>query len=181
MKSKIIIFFAILSVIYSCDVSNISNEEITRQDLIGNWTIESIIVDEATLSVTSPVNVTLTSSGFGKNFTTVISFTENPDEVSIVGDFIFELTYKELGGVEKTEELLFDTIFFSNNFGFTSSNWQLINNILRLNEGGEVLSIDVISFADNVLTIETDINRSISLNGVTSTVSGKSVIKLRKQ
>lgn len=181
MKSKLIILCTILSMIYSCDVSNISNEPITSQDLIGDWTIESIIVDEATLNVTSPVSVTLTSSGFGKNFNTVISFTENPDEVSITGDFIFELTYKELGGTEKTEELLFNTIFFSNNFGFTSSNWELINNILRLNEGGEVMNIDVISFIDNVLTIETDINRAISLDGVTSTVSGKSVIKLRKQ
>lgn len=180
MKSKILIFTIILSSLFACNVSNTSLEAISSEDLLGTWTIQSITMDNAVLNVTQPVVTTLTGSGFGKNFTSSISFTENPNRVALGGNFIFELTYKEPSGIETTEELLFDNIFFNDNFGFTSSSWELNDNTLKLNEGGENVTIDVISFTNNILTIETDVNKSITLDGVTSTVVGKASITLQK-
>lgn len=180
MKSKILIITILLSTLYSCNVSNTSLEAISSQDLLGTWTIQGITMDNAVLNVTDPIVTTLTGSGFGKNFNSSISFTENPNNVAHGGNFVFELTYKEPSGLEATEELIFDNIFFNDNFGFTSSSWELNDNTLKLNEGGETLTIDVISFTNNVLTIETDVNKSITLNNVTSTVVGKASIILQK-
>ncbi len=180
MKSKIFFLSLFITILYSCKVSNTSLVAITSNDLVGNWTIQSITMDNAVLNVTAPVNVTLTGTGFGKNFNTNISFSENPNRVSMTGDFVFQLTYKEPSGAEKTEELLFDNIFFNDNFGFTTSSWTLDDNTLQLNEGGENITIDVISFVDNVLTIETSVNKSITLDGVTSTVVGKATINIQK-
>lgn len=180
MKSKILVFALLITSIYACNVSNSSLIAITSNDLLGTWTIQSITMDEAVLNVTDPVVTTLNGSGFGKNFNTSISFTENPNIVAIGGNFVFELTYTEPSGATATEELLLDNIFFNDNFGFTSSSWQLNDNTLQLNEGGQNITIDVISFVNNVLTIETDVNKSISSGGVTSTVVGKASIQLMK-
>ncbi|WP_439132523.1 hypothetical protein [Polaribacter sp.] len=180
MKSKIIILALLISTVYSCKVSNTSLVAITSNDLVGTWTIQSITMDNAVLNVTEPVNITLTGNGFGKNFNTNIAFSENPNRVTMTGDFIFQLTYKEPSGDEKTEELLFDNIFFNDNFGFTTSAWTLDDNTLQLNEGGENMTIEVISFVDDVLTIQTDVNKSITLDGVTSTVVGKATINIQK-
>lgn len=180
MKSKILILALIIATIYSCGVSNTSLVAINSSDLLGTWTIQSITMDNASLNVTSPVVTTLNGSGFGKNFDTTITFSENPNRVVMNGNFVFELTYTEPSGLEATEELLFDTIFFNDNFGFTTSSWDLNDNELKLNEGGENLNIDVISFVNNVLTIETDVNKSITLDGVTSTVVGKASIRIQK-
>ena len=180
MKSKILIFTLFLSFAFACKVSNTSLVAITSDDLAGAWTIQSMTMDNAVLNVTDPVTVTLTANGFGKDFNTTLTFAENPNTAVMTGDFIFELTYIEPGGVEKTEGLLFNNIFFNDNFGATSSSWVLNENILSLNEGGENMNIDVISYSNNTLTIETDVNKSITLDGVTSTVVGKAVIQLQK-
>lgn len=180
MKSKILILALIIATIYSCGVSNTSLVAINSSDLSGTWTIQSITMDNATLNVTSPVFTTLNGSGFGKNFNSTITFSENPNRVVMNGNFVFELTYTAPNGVDATEELLFDNIFFNDNFGFTTSSWELNDNELKLNEGGENLNIDVISFVNNILTIETDVNKSITLDGVTSTVVGKASIRVQK-
>lgn len=180
MKSKIIVIALLISAIYSCTVSNSSDVTITSSDLLGTWTINSITMDNAVLNVTDPVVTTLNANGFGKNFNTNISFTENPNTVAIGGNFVFELTYTEPSGATATEELLLDNIFFNDNFGFTSSSWELNDNTLNLNEGGENITIDIISFANNILTIETDVNKSITSGGVTSTVVGTASIQLQK-
>ncbi|WP_397446726.1 hypothetical protein [Polaribacter sp. R77954] len=180
MKSKILILALILTSLFSCKVSNTSLVAINSSDLAGTWTIKNITMDDAVLNVTDPVNITLTGKGFGKNFNTNITFSENPNRVTMTGDFVFELTYTEPSGVEKTESLIFDNIFFNDNFGFTTSSWALDDNTLQLNESGENLTINVISYVDNVLTIETDVNKSITLDGVTSTVVGKATINIQK-
>lgn len=180
MKSKFLILIFFIATLYSCNVSNTSSIAIDKNDLIGTWTIQNITLNNATLNVTSPIVTKLTGSGFGKNFNTSINFSENPNKVIMNGNFIFELTYKAPSGVLATEELLFDNIFFNDNFGFTSSSWQLNDNVLKLNEGDETLNIDVISFVNNVLTIETAVNKSITLSGITSTVVGKASIQIRK-
>lgn len=180
MKSKILILALCITSLYSCKVSNTSLVAITSSDLVGTWTIQNITMDNAILNVTDPVNITLTGNGFGKNFNTNITFSENPNRVNMTGDFVFELTYTEPSGVEKTEDLLFDNFFFNDNFGFTSSTWVLDENTLQLSESGENLTINVISYVNNVLTIETDVNKSITLDGVTSTVVGKAIISIQK-
>jgi len=180
MKSKILIVAVLIASLYSCKVSNTSLVAITSQDLIGSWTVQSLVMDNVVLNVTDPVVTTLTGNGFGKNFNSTLVFSQNPNTAVMTGNFVFQLTYKEFSGIEIEEDLLFDNIFFNDNFGATSSSWQLNENILSLNEGGENMNINVISYLNNTLTIETDVNKSITLNGVTSTVVGKAIIQLQK-
>lgn len=54
-------------------------------------------------------------------------------------------------------------------------------NILTLSEGGEQLNINVISYIGTIITIETDVNKAITVNNVTSTVTGKALLTLEKQ
>ena len=66
-------------------------------------------------------------------------------------------------------------------FGFLSSTWALNDNILTLSEGGEQLNINVISYIGTIITIETDVNKAITVNNVTSTVTGKALLTIEKQ
>jgi hypothetical protein len=180
MKSKILSPIFVLFSFFACTIANTSSVEIDNNDLIGSWSVKNLNLDNATLSVTSPVVTTLAANGIGKNFNTTISFSENPNNVTLNGNFVLELTYREPSGIEQTEELTLNNIFFNDNFGFTSSTWILNDDELQLNEGGEMLPIRIIDFVNNLLTIETNVDKTITVNGVTSTVVGKAFIQLEK-
>lgn len=181
MKTKILIATIFISLLYSCSVNNTSDVVLPAPDLVGTWNLTSVTMDDAVLSVTSPVITTLTGEGFGKNLNATMTFTENPNEVVVDGNFVFQLTYKAAGGQESTEDLLLDNVFFNDTFGFLTSTWALNDNILTLSEGGEQLNINVISYIGNVITIETDVNKAITVNNVTSTVTGKALLTIEKQ
>lgn len=180
MKAKILIATVFISLLYSCSVNNTSDVVVPAQDLVGIWNLTSITMDDAVLSVTSPVITTLTGAGFGKNLNATMTFSENPNQVVIDGNFVFELTYKDANNQESTEDLLLDNLFFNDTFGFLSSSWKLENNTLTLNEGGEQLNINVISYIGNTITIETDVNKAITADNVTSTVTGKALLTIEK-
>jgi hypothetical protein len=181
MKTKILIAAVFISFLYSCSINNTSDVVVPAPDLVGTWNLTSVTMDDAVLSVTSPVITTLTGSGFGKNLNASLTFTENPNQVVIDGDFVFQLTYKDANGQESTEDLLLDNLFFNDTFGFLSSSWSLENNTLTLSEGGEQLNIRVISFIDDVMKIETDVDKAITVDNVTSTVTGKALLTIEKQ
>jgi len=181
MKIKILIATVLISFLYSCSVNNTSDVVVPAPDLVGTWNLTSVTVDNAVLSVTDPVITTLTGEGFGKNLNASMVFTDNPNKVTINGDFVFELTYRTAGGQESTEELFLNNLFFNDNFGFLSSSWALNENILTLSEDGEQLNINVISYIGNVITIETDVNKAITVDNVTSTVTGKAMLTIEKQ
>jgi len=180
MKTKILITTLFISILYSCSVNNTSDVVVPAQDLVGIWNLTSITMDDAVLSVTSPVITTLTGTGFGKNLNATMTFSENPNQVVVDGNFVFQLTYRTAGGQESTQDLQLDNVFFNDTFGFLTSTWALNENILTLSEGGEQLNINVISYIGNVITIETNVNKSISLDGVTSTVTGKALLTIEK-
>jgi hypothetical protein len=181
MKTKILIATVLISFLYSCSVNNTSDVVVPAPDLVGTWSLTSVTMDDAVLSVTSPVITTLTGDGFGKDLNASMTFTENPNNVVIVGNFVFQLTYKDANNQESTEDLLLDNLFFNDTFGFLSSTWSLNDNILTLSEGGEQLNINVISYIGNVIIIETDVNKAITVNNVTSTVTGKALLTIQKQ
>lgn len=181
MKTKILIAAVFISFLYSCSINNTSDIDVPAPDLVGTWNLTSVTMDDAVLSVTSPVITTLTGNGFGKNLNASLTFTENPNQVVIDGDFVFQLTYKDANGQESTEDLLLDNLFFNDTFGFLSSSWSLENNTLTLSEGGEQLNIRVISFIDDVMKIETDVDKAITVDNVTSTVTGNAMLTIEKQ
>ncbi|MFY9243175.1 MAG: hypothetical protein WAO74_09120 [Polaribacter sp.] len=180
MKIKMSILALFVLLISSCSVSDDSAIEITSNDLVGTWTARSATIDDVVLNVTAPITTTLVGSGFGKNFNSSLTFSENPNQVAVAGQSDFELTYTDLLGTETTETLTFDNIFFNNNFGLTNGTWTLNNNTLTLNEGGEIIEIRILSFSNGLLTFETNVNQAITLNGVTSTVVGVANIQIRK-
>lgn len=181
MKTKILIATVLISFLYACSVNNSSDVVVPAPDLVGTWNLTSVTMDNAVLSVTSPVITTLTGEGFGKDLNASMTFTDNPNKVVVDGDFVFQLTYRTAGGQESTEELPLDNLFFNDTFGFLSSTWVLNDNILTLSEGGEQLNINVISYIGNIITIETDVNKAITVNNVTSTVTGKALLTIEKQ
>lgn len=181
MKTKNLIAAIFISTLYACSVNNTSDVVVPAPDLVGTWNLTSVTMDDAVLSVTSPVITTLTGEGFGKDLNASMTFTDNPNKVVIDGDFVFQLTYRTAGGQESTEELPLDNLFFNDTFGFLSSTWALNDNILTLSEGGEQLNINVISYIGTIITIETDVNKAITVNNVTSTVTGKALLTIEKQ
>ncbi|MBU3011798.1 lipocalin family protein [Polaribacter vadi] len=179
MKTKIIFLTLLISLFYACEVSNTSDVEINTLDLVGTWSLTNIVIDDAVINITSPVVLTVTGNGFGKDLNASLTFSENPNLAVINGDFTFVLNYNSSGETH-TEELYLDDIFFNDTFGFLSSSWQLDGNTLTLNEGGEQLNIDIISFIDEVLTIEVDVNKTITVDDVTSIVTGKATLTIEK-
>ncbi len=168
-----------ISLFYACEISNTTDVEINTLDLVGTWSLTNIVIDNAELNVTSPVITTITGSGFGKDLNATLTFSENPNLAEINGDLTFVLNYN-LTGETYTEELYLDNIFFNDTFSFLSSSWELDGNVLTLNEGGEQLNIDLISYIDDILTIEVDVNKTITVDDVTSIVTGKATLTIEK-
>ena len=88
MKTKILIAAIFISTLYACSVNNTSDVVVPAPDLVGTWNLTSVTMDDAVLSVTSPVITTLTGEGFGKDLNASMTFTDNPNKVVIDGDFV---------------------------------------------------------------------------------------------
>jgi len=178
MKSKILLLLFAVSFLFSCEINNTSQADIKSADIVGTWNLTDFRIENAVLNSITPNSAIYTASGFGKNYKGSITFSENPNKVSIEGNFVFELTYTN--GQTFTEDMYLDATLFNDTFNSVSSTWNLNKNILSLMGDGEILEIDIKEFTGNKIVIETEINQTITINNTTTGVSGKGFITLEK-
>jgi hypothetical protein len=178
MKSKILLLLLAISFLFSCEINNTSQADITTADIVGTWNLTDFRIENAVLNSITPDSAIYTASGFGKNYNGSITFSENPNKISIKGNFIFELTYKN--GQTFTENIYLDAALFNDAFNSVSSTWNLDQNILSIIENGEIIEINIKEFTGSKIVIETEINQTISISNTTADVSGKAFITLEK-
>lgn len=178
MKLKLLLLFIIIPILFSCEVNTTSQADITSTDLVGTWNLTNFKIDNAILNILSPDPATITASGFGKNYNASITFTENPNQVSVDGNFDFELTYTN--GQTYIENIYLDATLLNNTFGSSSSSWRIDNNILSLIESREIINIEIIEYTGSKIVVETKINQTITINNVTAEIAGKAFITLER-
>jgi hypothetical protein len=178
MKLKLLLLFIIIPIIFSCEVNTTSQADITSTDLVGTWNLTNFKIDNAILNILSPDPATITAIGFGKNYNASITFAENPNQVSVDGNFDFELTYTN--GQTYTENIYLDATLLNNTFGSSSSSWQIDNNIVSLMESEEIINIEIIEYTGSKIVVETKIDQTITINNVTAEIAGKAFITLER-
>ncbi|PQJ82153.1 lipocalin family protein [Polaribacter glomeratus] len=175
---KLLFLFIAIPLLFACEVNTSSKPDITSGDLVGTWSLTNLRIDSAILNITSPDPLTITASGFGKNYNASITFDENPNQVSVDGNFNFELTYTN--GQTYTKNFYLDAILLNNTFGSSSSSWQIDNNILSLIKSGEIINIEIMEYTGSKIVVETKINQTITINNVNAEIVGKAFITLEK-
>ena len=178
MKTKISILILMISVFYSCIINNDSDFKITKSDLAGTWALANFEMESATVVVTNPAPTqTIIADVRGSNYNAFINFSENPDIANVTGDFTLEISYNQTN----VDIYTLDAFIFNDIFGFTSSAWNYSDNVLSLMHGGLSLDLDIIDFTGDFMKIELDVNETVTINGITSNVFGKSIVTLEKQ
>jgi hypothetical protein len=177
MKTKISIVILIISIFCACEGSIDSAFNITKSDLVGSWALTNFEMDEASLIITNPgPTQSIIADVIGSDYNAFVSFSENPDIANVTGDFTLNISYNQTN----VDIYSIDAFIFNDIFGFSTSAWVLNNNVLSLIDGGTNINIDVIDFTGNVLKIEVDVNETVTINGISSNVSGKAIVTLEK-
>lgn len=177
MKLKLSLILIISIFFYSCEGTISSDFSITKSDLVGTWSLTNFEMENVNLLVTSVTpNETIVAYAQGKNYNASINLSENPDIASVSGDFTLEIKYNQTN----VDIYTLDAYLFTDIFGASSSTWNYSNHVLSLSENGNLINIDVIDFTGTILKVEMDVNETVTINGITSNVTGSATITLEK-
>lgn len=177
MKLKLFLVFLIATVLNSCEINNDSAFIITKSDLVGTWSLTNFEMQNVNLEVTSTTpNQTILGNAQGENYNAFIHFSENPDVASVSGYFTLSIKYNQTN----VDIYTLDAYLFNDIFGFSTSPWSYNNNVLSLMDNGAQINLNVTDFTGNLLKFEIDVNETVSINNITSNVSGKATITLEK-
>ncbi len=168
MKIFKILFLSTLLFATSCSSDN-NNDDNTTADLIGDWT--GTAVDYTGTSVTEGGGVSITSTfvGTGYDVNYVLTFSENPNEMTADGTYSIELetTIQGQTTTQNFENLQFDTV----------GEWTRDGNVLTITQNGETQEAVITELTDTNLTLEMDSEVIQQQSGFTITTTTHVIAK----
>lgn len=127
----------------SCD------EELTPATLVGEWRLNA--VDFAGQADASAGGFSFT--GQGTNMDVLITFTEDPNEVTVTGSYDVQIEYTVLGNTQTIK--VDDAAFIGEGI------WSLDGNSLTVTANGISQSLEVLSLTENSASFSIDLTESI--------------------
>ena len=176
MKTKILFLFTVVSLFLACEANRTSDSSVTETDLIGNWNLTSMTMEDGTVMGVSEQGESISGNYFivPKDTDMTFSFADSPKMVSIQGTLTAEITISHSSTTVINETL--DT----NINPISSLAWKLNpdNTITVAHNPTLVFSIEEIS--TNSLKLSAEHNETRSYNGKPVTIEGTINIVLEK-
>tara|TARA_R110002074_G_scaffold86875_1_gene191772 strand:+ start:50811 stop:51338 length:528 start_codon:yes stop_codon:yes gene_type:complete len=149
-------------------VSNASESKIT-----GSWNLTALETNDGTSDTNfDGTSIPTTFDAIGKDFNTVVTFSEEPQVVTSEGSYTTVLTTTVLGETSTQEEEGEDF--------FQSDEWRLDGNILYFGTGEEEIGLTITELTDSKMSLRYKLDETIEVFGATTSVSATYNMTLTK-
>ena len=168
MKKLSVLFVAFLFVFTSCSSDDDNGNQIDLSvDITGQWDLTGIELEGDASMTFEGQTVTITYTGFGKDFDAEVIFTDNPKEVNATGTYTMVMTTSFLGFSE-TEEYPVD---FSDDFD--AGTWSIEGNLLVITDANtnEVQTAQIVHLTQNKMILVME--EVESMDGMSATIIGE--------
>ncbi|CAL2077945.1 hypothetical protein [Tenacibaculum sp. 190524A02b] len=187
MKKTIFKGLVILLSVFTLASCSKSDEPVNNSDLIGEWNLTEFTYSGKTTSKISGQTITTDFEGVGKNFSSKLTFSQNPNKVSASGSHDIDLTYK-LFGLEQTNTYTLKDISseatWTENGDKITFNGQVIKtstpNTINLPQSNDSYEFTVERLDENSIKLTNIINQKNTVNGATVKVELNTKIVLRR-
>ena len=178
MKTRILLLLTVITFLTACESNDNLDINITNADLIGTWNATAQTLEFATSATVQGVTITSNSSGYGKDFDFIYTFSENPNIVSTNGSYtsVTTITSSIPGQSDIDQEIELNSID-----GFDSGTWSLDNNTITISDpSGQSSAAEVVEFTGSKLKLKITLDESQNINGISADISGEIFLTLEK-
>jgi hypothetical protein len=176
MKTKILLLLTIAPFLMSCESSDeTSTASITKADLIGTWNLTKQTIEDGSINLTTQgQTISATYSVFMKDINFTYTFSENPDKLTLEGNYTQVYT-TSFSGQNTTEEELIST-----NSPMVID-WSLTENTVVISEiNGYPTTMNIVDFSSNYIKIMGEIDQTETDSGGTLTQKATIIIELER-
>ncbi|AXT51226.1 hypothetical protein D1818_10455 [Aquimarina sp. BL5] len=176
-KLTLLLFLTSTTLFLSCGSDdNDPSIGIDETQITGEWKLEAFRLDNGQTFVESEGTRVLFSefSSFGKDFNTIVTFSEDPQTFTSDGGYTTVLTNTVLGQETTTQEI--PTPGFA-----ASGEWIIENGNLILDVQGTEESFKISGLNSQTLLLEKALNESIPFSGFTQVSTGMTFFTFTKQ
>ena len=163
--------FTLVSSSCSKDQDGVSGA--SEASIIGTWNLTALEATDGKSNTNfDGTSIPATFSAVGKDFDTVVTFSEEPQIVASEGSYTTVLTTTVMGETQTQEEQGEDF--------FESDEWRLDGSTLFFGSGDEEVGFSITELTDSKMSLRYKLNESVEAFGATSTVSATYNMTLTK-
>lgn len=151
---KIILATLLITLFVSCSKEETAQKKLTDNELIGTWKVVSVTSENGKISGTfNNIPISSEFSATGKDYTMLITFSDNPKKISSTGGFTLISELKVLTQTQSFEQKI-DSIPATNGI------WKVENNTLTTVENGITASIKIVSYSNSEIVFKYSIDEN---------------------
>ncbi len=168
---SILTAFSLIFTSCSKDEDGVSN--VSESKIAGSWNLTALETTDGTSDTNfEGTSIPTTFDAVGKDFDTVVTFSEEPQIVTSEGSYTTVLTTTIMGETSTQEE---DGEDF-----FQSDEWRLDGNILYFGTGEEEIGLTITELTDSRMSLKYKLDETVEVFGATTSVSATYNMKLTK-
>lgn len=175
MKKYILLSVISLGILVfsSCSKDNDGVSEASEASIIGTWNLTALEATDGKSDTTiDGTSVPTTFEAVGKDFDTVVIFSENPQIVTSEGSYTTVVTTTVMGETTTDEQV-------GENF-FESDTWRLDGNTLYFGTGDEEIGFTITELTNSKMSLRYQLDENIEIFGSPTSISATYNMTLSK-
>lgn len=167
------VFTAFTLIFSSCskDEDGVSNA--SEASIIGTWNLTALEATDGRSDTSfDGTSIPTTFTAVGKDFNSIVTFSEEPQIVTSEGSYTSVLTTTIMGETSTEEEEGEDF--------FQSDEWRLDGNILYFGTGDEEIGLTITELTDSKMSLRYKLDETLEVFGVSTSVSATYNMTLKK-
>ena len=174
MKTKLLLFVAVIACLYSCTNNDQGPISVSESEIVGTWNVIDYNFEGAGSYTVSGNTLSFTVRSTGKDYDFTFDFSSNPNILSATG------TYTSVSEVTFLGQTTSDEFPVSSVDGFDSGTWSVNGNQFTLTANGMTSTSTITEFTGNLMTITSSIEQNQNVQGIDVTVTGTVSLTLQK-
>jgi hypothetical protein len=172
------VFFLSLITVFSLVFTSCSNDEdavsnASESEITGTWNLTALETKNGRSDTNfDGTSIPTTFTAVGKDFNTVVTFSENPNIVTSEGSYTTVVTTTVMGETSTEEETGEDF--------FESDEWRLDGSTLYFGSGEEEVGFTITELTDSKMSLRYEIDETVDFFGATTSVSATYNMTLSK-
>lgn len=172
------VFFLSLITVFSLVFTSCSNDEdavsnASESEITGTWNLTALETKDGRSDTNfDGTSIPTTFTAVGKDFNTVVTFSENPNIVTSEGSYTTVVTTTVMGETSTEEETGEDF--------FESDEWRLDGSTLYFGSGEEEVGFTITELTDSKISLRYEIDETVDFFGATTSVSATYNMTLTK-
>jgi len=174
LKNSLLISLTILFISCTSDDSTSIDTNAQVNDLLGTWKLTEITQEGTTKTEIQGVPITANFSSFGKNISSQLVFTDNPNSFTSSGSYTSVVTIT-IVGQSTSQEIPVDINDYLN-----QGTWEFNEGIITVNSNGEMQTANITELTNTTLKFEVELDVVTVDQGITNTTNTTAKMTLTK-